>query len=122
MNHTIQTHPDFVSMLESIDLEVSGYCNAECTFCPRDKMTREKALLSETIFDTLLAEVAAITPDGPDTIYFCGLGESLLNKNVCIYADRVNDVLPDTFVVLVSNGSALNKETCDAILTGGIYT
>ena len=116
------SHIELASLLNSIDIELSGYCNAMCLFCPRDKITREKALMSESTFEVLLSELAILYPDGPEVIYFCGLGEPLMNKNMCAYADHVNDVLPDTFVVVVSNGGLLNKEICDAVLSGGVYT
>jgi len=116
------TQPDFEPMLYTIDLELSGHCNAHCVFCPRDKMSREKSYLSKEKFEILLQEVSAIRPDGPKGILFCGFGEPLLNKYLFEFADRINDVLPDALVVVVSNASALNKETCDAILSGNIFT
>ncbi len=116
------TQPDFESLLYTIDLELSGHCNAHCVFCPRDKMSREKSFLSLEKFEILLREISIIRPDGPKAILFCGFGEPLLNENLCEFADRINEVLSDTLVVVVSNASALNKETCDAILTGNIFT
>lgn len=115
-------NPDFKSMLYTIDLELSGHCNASCVFCPREKMSREKSLLSKDTFEILLQEVSVIRPEGPKGILFCGFGEPLLNKSLCQFADRINDVLPDTLVVVVSNASALDKETCDAILASNIFT
>lgn len=114
-------HISFESMLESVDIELSGLCNADCTFCPRGKISREKTLMTPDIFEKLIRGIADIHPDGPRQIYFCGLGEPLLNKDLCRLADIVSTMLPDTLVSVVSNGSALTRELCDAILTGGIY-
>jgi MoaA/NifB/PqqE/SkfB family radical SAM enzyme len=109
------------SMLDTVDIELSGFCNANCRFCPREKMTREKTLMSPGCFETLLRELSEIHPDGPGQIYFCGLGEPLLNRNLCSFSDIANEVFPDSLVIVVSNGIALNRELCDAMLTSGIY-
>lgn len=109
------------SMLDTVDVELSGHCNADCVFCPRDKMTREQAIMTTETFEALLREISVLRPDGPRFIFFCGIGEPLLNRNLCSFAERVNQMFPNTLIVVVSNGSELNKETCDAILSGGIY-
>lgn len=109
------------SMLDEIDIELSGNCNANCVFCPRTKITREKTTMSPDVFKKLIRDISLVYPDGPRVIYFCGIGEPLLNKNLCDFADTISNVFPDTLIVVVSNGSLLDKSTCDAIAAGGVF-
>jgi wyosine [tRNA(Phe)-imidazoG37] synthetase (radical SAM superfamily) len=108
-------------LLNTIDIELSGLCNANCVFCPRERMTRERTVLSPLLFERVLHEINEIHPEGPKAIFFSGLGEPLINKNLCRFAEYANIQFPDAFIILVSNGSLLNRKMCDAILASPIY-
>lgn len=112
--------PDRPMMLYSLDVELSGYCTAHCVFCPRDKMTREKATMSREVFECLIRELADIRQEGPMSIFYSGFGEPLLNTNLFEYTKLLKKQFPGTVVRLVSNGSLLNKELCDNLLSSDI--
>ncbi len=113
---------DFSMMLHAIDIELSGVCNARCTFCPRDKMSREQVIMSPATFSTILEGISLIRPSGPKVMYFCGLGEPLLNPYIFQFAERLSQAFPLTHLVITTNGSALNKIVCDKLLAANVHT
>jgi MoaA/NifB/PqqE/SkfB family radical SAM enzyme len=116
MNETSPSTTDLSTRLDTIDIELSGYCNANCIFCPRDKMTREKANLKEEFFDQLLREVSLLRPMGPRAFYLTGLGEPLYNKNIVNFAGSIRRIFPGTQIAVTSNATLLTLELCEAIL------
>lgn len=113
---------DLAYMLESIDIELSGACNARCSFCPRDKMMREKKNMPPEVLEKLIREIAFIRPDGPKAIFFSGFGEPLLNENLFLFAQMITDAFPKVDLILVSNGGLLDKGICDQLLESSIHT
>lgn len=122
MNTNNYSDIDLSIMLESIDIELSGACNARCVFCPRDKMTREKQNMHPSVMERLISEIASIRPDGPKTIYFSGFGEPLLNKDIFIFARMIMTAFPQTDLVLISNGGLLDQNICDQLLESPVRT
>jgi sulfatase maturation enzyme AslB (radical SAM superfamily) len=116
MNSKIIVNSDLASFLETVDIELSGHCNARCIFCPRDKMIREKAILTEETFRRLLLGIAEIRPTGPRAFYLTGLGEPLLNRNIFDFAGSIRRHFPGTHIAVTSNGALLDLELCEAIL------
>lgn len=106
--------------LDSIDIEVSGRCNAHCSFCPRERLTREVAILDVSVFDTLLREIREIRAEGPSMVYFTGLGEPLYNRNVFMFADKMKKAFPNCSIGMTSNGTLLDKGICDQLISSEI--
>lgn len=120
MAFELSSNTDGTKLLDSIDIELSGYCNASCVFCPRDKISRTIAILGKDVFVKLLQEISSIRPNGPQVIYLTGLGEPLHNKNIFSFVDDIRKFFPSTRIAITSNGTLLTKETCDAILASNI--
>lgn len=103
-------------MLDTLDIELSGLCNARCTFCPRERMTRASQLMPFSVLERLIQEIGPIRPEGPRVIYFSGFGEPLLNRDSFLFARKVQTAFPDTQSALISNGSLLDQDICDQLL------
>ena len=101
---------------EQIRLENTNACNAHCTMCPRESLTREKGFIDSALFEKILAETK-----GKKITKFTvqGYGEPLLDKNFCRYIRRIKEELGcPTFTV--SNASVITPELAAGIVASGL--
>ncbi len=102
-----------LKLLEGVprfDIEVSLKCNINCAMCPRDKITRPKGMMAPGLMDAL----AYWLPDKKSEIFFCGLGEPLLNHN--IYACLSTLHKKKHITGITSNGLLLTPETIHRLI------
>jgi MoaA/NifB/PqqE/SkfB family radical SAM enzyme len=96
--------------LPRFDIEVSLKCNINCVMCPRDKITRPQRIMSDQLLDVLVDWL----PDIESEIFFCGLGEPLLNRN--IYACITKLYKRKNRTGITSNGLLMNPETINRLI------
>jgi len=99
-----------------IDLEVTSVCNAACSFCPRDALSRTARFIDPATITRLAAEVRR--QDTPVQISICGIGEPTLYPDL---ADSIA-VLSEAGgrVCLVSNGSTLEPRQLAEFVRAGL--
>ena len=92
-----------------IYVETSSFCNLKCTFCPQhispDKIHKQN--MSFDVFKKMINDLDQF-PEKPELMRFCGLGDSLFNKNfleMVKYAKQSNVVKK---LELITNGVLLN--------------
>jgi radical SAM protein with 4Fe4S-binding SPASM domain len=92
-----------------IYVEPSSFCNLECKFCPQylssDAIVKKN--MSMNVFKKLISNIGEFT-NKPTLLRYCGLGDSLFNKEFLEMAKHAHksDVVERT--ELVTNGILLN--------------
>ena len=88
-------------MLDRIYLEITNICNMDCTFC--HKTSREKKLMSEQEFDTILDKIQGKSKH----LYFHLMGEPTLHPQLGSFIKKAQDkgFLP----AITTNGSLLHR-------------
>ncbi|MCA9493349.1 MAG: radical SAM protein [Myxococcales bacterium] len=95
------------------DLEIASACNVVCTFCPREEMVRERALMTEDTF----AAVLEFLPSGAVAM-LSGLGDSLLHPKLATFVRRLGS--RSVSACVITNGVRLTAERQDELLDAGI--
>jgi hypothetical protein len=96
-------------------IENTSKCNANCTICPREKMTRPKVTMPNHVFFPLVDECLAL---GATTISIFGYGEPLVDEYFTDKVKYVNDKGLNSFTT--TNASLLDTEVSFAILDAGL--
>lgn len=100
--------------LPRFDIEASAKCNVKCLMCPRDKMTRPRNLMPPALMDTLVNWL----PETACEIFFCGLGEPLLNPAVAACITTLHN--KNRIIGLTSNGVLLTPATVKRLIEAKI--
>jgi len=95
-----------------LDLELTSLCNADCTFCPRDKLDRTSKFMSldivRRVADSLKS--AKIKP----TVVLCGIGESTLHPELTDIISILSKARAN--VCMTTNGWTLTEEFVDKLV------
>jgi MoaA/NifB/PqqE/SkfB family radical SAM enzyme len=97
-----------------IDLEITDLCNAECSFCPRAKLTRPRGLMTRRTITALAAQLKKYCP--PYVINFSGLGECLLHPQLASWIKTLKQKLRCS-IGITTNGLALSPKKIAQLLT-----
>ncbi|RLA97149.1 MAG: hypothetical protein DRG83_16350 [Deltaproteobacteria bacterium] len=92
-------------------VELSGYCNFRCKFCPHgvgDQKKFKKSLMSNKLFRKLIDDLS-VFPQKIKLLRICGNGEPLMNKDIIqmLQYPGIRKVVDK--VELVTNGTLLNS-------------
>ena len=100
---------------KEVRIENTNLCNAACTICPRDKMTRKKCTMPNKHFEYLVDQAKNL---GAGTISIFGYGEPLLDLDIAHKVAYCADKGLETFIT--TNGSLLDTEVATNLLSAGI--
>lgn len=102
----------FKYCVSSVRVEISGFCNRSCGYCPVSFLEKRKdpsAKMPWELFSQIIDELADIHFSG--ILFLCLYNEPLYDKEQLFKAlDYMGGKLPDCFIKLVSNGDYLTKE------------
>lgn len=102
--------------VKMFDIEASSLCNLRCTFCPRDHLPKQGLMTIET-FQNLLERI----PLSLNTkLYFCGIGEPLLNPLLPKFIQMAKLKSPKTQLEIITNGMLLDEKHVPALLDSGL--
>lgn len=101
----------------AIAIELTNDCNANCTMCLRDRMTRDKTYLDEELFRKVILDARE---RGITIFQLSFYGESLLAPRIAEKIRYIKDTIPGAWVQIVTNGSLLNEERGRELLEAGI--
>jgi len=99
----------------NIAIETVGRCNATCSFCPHDQLERRFTAMSDTLFEKVLDDLAAIPPEVPTRIFPNIVNEPFMDKAIFARLRRINEVLPHTTILLFTNFNVLPKDFPDRL-------
>ena len=101
---------------KQVRIENTNLCNARCTICPREKLTRRKGVMGLDLFRKIIAECAA---GGVEEVHLEGFGEPFLDKEIFEKIRCAKERgIPRTF--LVTNASLLTEERAKALIASGL--
>lgn len=106
-----------------IQLEASGVCNLECSFCPhgdadmRNLFPRE--IMSLEMFRLFLAQAKEF-PEKIKALRIIGLGEPLLNREIAEFVRLAKESNAFENVEITSNGVALTKDLGESLINAGL--
>ncbi len=99
-----------------IRLENTNACNAHCTICPRELLSRRKGFMDRDLFEHILEQLCGRRIE---KFTIQGYGEPLLDKNFCHFVRRVKREL-DCPTFTVSNGSVITPELAEEMVASGL--
>ena len=100
-----------MSKPRSIQIEISTFCNANCTFCPRTDMTRPKGTMSDVLFHKIIKEGKELGVR--NYIPFLN-GEPFANPKIFDWLDYLEKEGVTT--CLFTNAGLLDKEKIDRLV------
>ena len=102
--------------IDRVHLEITNACNFDCTFCPEGIMTRPLGVMRPDAFARIAEQLAA----GPlvNRVMLHLMGEPLLHPDF-LELVRIG-VDHGLFLHLTTNGSRLEPDAVDALLTAGL--
>ena len=96
----------------NFDIELCSPCNAKCTFCPQSTngVKRSQSVMTKEQILTLVTQLDEIAKNAKIGIYFCGMGENLIRKDLILFfIENVKNIDKYSFT-LVTNGHLLTEE------------
>jgi len=96
-----------------LQIETHSFCNARCIFCHHPKMRREKGTMTEALFRKIIDDAAE--NHEVTTIYPMMNGEPFFDKRLPNLLQYINKKLPNTKIVIYTNGQLLDKPTIDKL-------
>lgn len=100
--------------LQSLTLEVSTHCQANCIVCVRDQLKFKLSNMSQELFEKAISEFDALSisrgEKGLQFIQLSGMGEALLDPHLQDKLEWLEKNYPAVQVGLVSNGQLLMEK------------
>jgi sulfatase maturation enzyme AslB (radical SAM superfamily) len=105
--------PQFPKMVR---IETTNHCNANCGFCPRASMGREKGFMDQGLYEKIIDQCSE---GGCSVLHLHNFGEPLLDKQL---PQRIRFAKDKGigFVKIFTNGSLLCDSTAEALLNSGL--
>lgn len=100
---------------KNVRIETTSKCNGRCIMCPREKMTRPKVTMQESLFKSLVTQSKQL---GATHICLSGFGEPLLDKNIDDRIRFCKSLGLKTF--LITNATLLGARMSNLLLDAGL--
>lgn len=100
---------------KELRIEVTSKCNAACTICPREKMTRPLVTMTTGHFKYLVSQGHSL---GVETVSLFGHGEPLLDNDLASKIRFCSEAQFQTFIT--TNASLLDPDTSFELLSAGL--
>lgn len=99
-----------------LDIELTNTCNFKCLMCPTGtgSSKRPRGMLSEELFEKLLAEIAP----HKTALRFIRWGEPLLHKSLIPFIRRAHEAA--SLVHINTNGSLMDEPMMEKLLESGL--
>jgi hypothetical protein len=97
-----------------VSIETYAKCNASCTFCPYVQLERVDTRLTVDRVARLIDEVAAFEV-APLRLNLSRVNEPLLDPNIFDCLRRASERLPNTQLILFTNGQAVTDTVIDRL-------
>ena len=101
---------------EIVQIEATNICNAKCTFCPRDDMTRRQGIMDMALFTKIVDECANL---GIGHVRMHNYGEAFVDRKLpekIAYA-KAKGIRE---VGVITNGSLLGPEVAREVVEAGL--
>lgn len=106
----MERHIDLIYSKPFFEIEPTTVCNLNCTFCPRDKLTRTPGTMEIDTFGSIFDKIPSTSK-----VMFSGLGEPTLNPNLVVFTSALKK--RGNIVGITTNGinldASLIKKICE---------
>jgi radical SAM protein with 4Fe4S-binding SPASM domain len=99
-----------------ITIEVTNICNAKCSFCPREKMTRPIGVMDFELFKKIIDECAK---NRVSEVNITGYGEPLADKGLVEKIKYIKSKY-NPIVTMTTNGSLLTENLVRKLIDSGL--
>ena len=117
-----ERHEVFKKFVSVVHLEISNFCNRQCVYCPNSRIAsrhEKKQFLAEEYFLKCINELKQI--NYCEFVEFNGFNEPLENRKIFLErASQLKATLPESKLVINSNGDFLSPEYLNAIAAVGV--
>ncbi|HWQ03075.1 MAG TPA: radical SAM protein, partial [Candidatus Nitrosotenuis sp.] len=109
----------FALYVRVVEIENHSYCNRTCSFCPNAFIDRrsENILMADALFEKLLTDLASIGYS--QSLIWSRYHEPMAHVSIFDRVARARKRLPGAYLVLVSNGDYLNRESLKKLEDAG---
>lgn len=100
---------------KAVQIETTSLCNARCTFCPYEWVSRmfPRGVMGDELFFKIIRELAEFQPL---LIAPYLNNEPLLDKKIIERIRQIRTAMPQTFIDISTNGSALTQSIAEKLL------
>jgi MoaA/NifB/PqqE/SkfB family radical SAM enzyme len=98
---------EYLSRPRWVEIETVASCNATCRMCPIPQMKRARGVMSDQLYRKVIEDLVEVKP-----YLICPFnnGEPLLDKKLVSRIAYINQLLPETKVVIYTNAALLTPE------------
>lgn len=107
----------FCEFVNVVYLELSSYCNRQCSYCPVSVYPRAQRDMGEDIFKKIMDELVEI--DYRNTVSVSLYNEPLADARLAEKIRQIHKNLPYCYVRFNSNGDYMTMETLDELNEAG---
>jgi molybdenum cofactor biosynthesis enzyme MoaA len=100
-----------------VAIETTNACNARCSFCPNNRLSRKRRAMSDLLFEKLLDDCRAFEPEAIEPFLN---GEPFADPKIIPRLELIRRRLPRSRLRLYTNGAALGKDQVDALCRLGV--
>jgi radical SAM protein with 4Fe4S-binding SPASM domain len=102
-----------------VRIELTNKCGAKCNYCAHQKMTREQGIMSQEVFEKVIADSKKLLPT-LQWVYLHGIGESLLDPKVFDRISYTRENLPTCLLTLNTTAYNLTKAKSKKLINSGL--
>lgn len=121
MNKKLENLSNLVSLIPNfIEIETSTFCNRNCPWCPNSKYRRNKykKYISKKLFTKIIEDLKEIEYSGQISLH--NYNEPLLDPYLFDHIDLIIKKLPETKIIIFTNGDFLNEDIYNKLKKHGV--
>lgn len=121
MNKKIEDLNNLANLIPNfIEIETSTFCNRNCSWCPNSKYQRNKyrKYISKKLFTKIIEDLKKIKYDGQISLH--NYNEPLLDLYLFDHIDLITKKLPESKIIIFTNGDFLNKDVYNKLKKHGV--
>lgn len=99
-----------------VHLETIALCNAACSFCPYPTMDRKGEKMPDALIEKIIGDLTDIPPEVRFQLAPYKVSEPFLEPRLFDILETINARLPNAYISIISNGTALTERKIDQLL------
>jgi radical SAM protein with 4Fe4S-binding SPASM domain len=108
---------DFIDNIKQVEIETTNFCNANCVFCPREKLTRHMGIMEFRIFKKIINDLKEFK--NLYKIRLSGFGDPLLDNGIFKKIKYAKANL-NCLVQFNTNALLLNEDIARRLILSGL--
>ncbi len=101
---------------DSLQIGISNPCNLACRMCPYLEVhDSDRGLMTLETFERFVPILPYL-----GNVHLSGFGETLLNKNILAFVDRIREVNPKITIAVTNNGTLLREPIARGLIEHGV--